>query len=193
MSAVSKVRTKPKPRWSLARLIGPSPADAAWISGLPAAGIMVSVGPPLLARAPSCRLVPGAMLLPLPVVRVNPVALPTALKLTLIDPGLRMSGPFVFVFPETTLLVIVTTLFAVVMVPGPVVRVMPPPPWPAVVLLAVLPETVQFWTRRLPVNEVTRMPPPELTAVLLAMVLLRTTSVFGVNPAGTLPPATPKK
>ena len=81
------------------------------MSGLPGSGAMVWVGPPLSARGPSFRSVPGAMLFPLVPDGVNPVSLPMALKLTLtVVPvaAVRMSGPLALVFPATMELATVT-------------------------------------------------------------------------------------
>src|SRR5262245_53705087 len=109
----------------------------ALISGLPAAGSIVCVGPPLLVSAPSIKFAPNARLLPLLPESAKPVALPMALKLTFIAglPVARISGALALVLPEMMEL-------ATVMVAG-VLRPMPPPPVPAAAPLAVLPLIVE--------------------------------------------------
>ena len=80
-------RTKVGPRWSVGRPAGLDPAS---ISGLPARGAMVWVGPPLSASEPSIRLVPNGMLFA--PVRVNPALSPTALKFTFTVAGTEDVG-----------------------------------------------------------------------------------------------------
>src|SRR5688500_11232134 len=75
------MRGEPGPGWAVvewAALV----LEPALTRGLLAAGRCVRVGPPLSARAPRMRFVPGARLLPLPAAKVNPAFEPTALKLT---------------------------------------------------------------------------------------------------------------
>src|SRR5262245_26452450 len=170
-TVVSKIRSKVPARWSVGTPAGTRALDPALMSGLPAAGAIVWVDPPLVARAPSWRLFPNARLLPLVPDRVNPVLLPTALKFTLtvlpVAP-VRMSGPLALVFPETIEFSTVTTPPAVV-----VVRAMPPPPWPAAFPLAVFPTMVLPGPRVVPVPPVTATAPPDTVAVLPETVVLR--------------------
>src|SRR3954470_21281914 len=107
---------------------------------------MVCVGPPLLASAFRCRLAPKETLLA--PVRTNPVALPTALKLTLqvvAELARKISGPLALVLPETTELETIIALLATVLK-----RASPPPPVPPAVPDAVLPKTVLFSTKSAP-------------------------------------------
>src|SRR5262245_6375869 len=186
---------------------GTRPILPALMRGLPAAGAMVCVGPPLLASAPSCGSTPNARLLPLVPDRVNPVLLPMALKFafTVVPVTDRMSGPLALMFPETTEL---TTVIE----PGVVlIRATPPPPVLAAealdVLLttvlpcttmeplpvvttaappdraAVFPVSVLFWSSKVPAKDGIATAPPFAAELLFARVLLRMTTVPGVNPA----------
>src|SRR5262245_22724338 len=205
---VEYARKNPGPRWSVRSTGGTRALDPALITGLPPAGSMVWVGPPLLERAPRPRAAP-IRLFPLVPDRVNPAVLPIALKLALTVVPLAptpMSGEVPLVLFETIELASVTVLAVVLR------RATPPPPVPLAVLptivvfsslsdppalvlmpmpppvvAAVFPVMVLFWTTRPPVAVplVQKIPPPAVVLEAFPeIVLLRITNALGVNPTG---------
>src|SRR3954470_15653334 len=167
------------PRWSAA---GQFVADAASIAGLPASSACVRVGPPFSASAPSFGSMAVALgvtfptLLPLVLVMLLPVPLPTRVKLAENDP--RASGAVGAVFFATRLLLRMTPL----PLSEPSFCRIPPPP-----LLAELNAMVLFVIVFLapPTSSELSIPPPE-AAEFPETVLLVSVSEELSRPKGSL-------
>src|SRR5207247_6347124 len=115
--------------------------------------------------------------------RLKPLALPTALELTLVvvNASVRMSGEAGWWLPDTTLLMTFRVLAT------RLVREMPPPPLAGAAPLAVLSVTVVSWRVMVPGPASAPIPPPEVPAVLPLMVVFCTKNV-PVNPSMLIPP-----
>ena len=156
-------RVNPPPRWSVVSPLGIRVVFPASISGLPASGSRVGVGPPLLASGPSIgssRLLLVPVWLPVPVI-VRAEADPRNELLAVTVPLARTSGLVTLVLSATTVLVRTR-------LPVELVLEMPPPPPDD----EMFPVIVLSWTVTVPERLARAIPPPAPAALFPSMVLL---------------------